>query len=51
MTAYRTIELAGEAPTRVYPLTAIHLECCAGCRADHDRLIEAARRFGHTTPE
>jgi predicted anti-sigma-YlaC factor YlaD len=51
LAAYVELELEGEARTRPYPLTAIHLECCPGCRADHDGLLEAARRFGHTTPE
>jgi predicted anti-sigma-YlaC factor YlaD len=44
--AYVELELAGEDPARVYPGTAIHLESCSGCRADHDGLLEAARRFG-----
>jgi hypothetical protein len=34
----------------VYPGTAIHLESCPGCRADHDGLLEAARRFGDPSP-
>jgi len=44
--AYVELELAGEDPSRVYPGTAIHLESCPGCRADHDGLLEAAREFG-----
>jgi predicted anti-sigma-YlaC factor YlaD len=43
--AYVELELAGKDPARVYPGTAIHLQSCAGCRADHDGLLEAARRF------
>ena len=43
--AYVELELAGEDPTLVFPGTAIHLESCPGCRADHDGLLEAARRF------
>ena len=42
---YVELELAGEDPARVYPGTAIHLQSCPGCRADHYGLIEAARRF------
>jgi predicted anti-sigma-YlaC factor YlaD len=49
--AYVELELAGEDPARVYPGTAIHLQSCPGCRADHDGLLEAARRFGHVKPE
>jgi hypothetical protein len=43
---YVELELAGGDPARVYPGTAIHLRGCPGCRADHDGLLEAARRFG-----
>jgi predicted anti-sigma-YlaC factor YlaD len=43
--AYVELELAGEDPARVYPGTAIHLRACPGCRADHDGLLEAARRL------
>ena len=43
--AYVELELAGEDAARVYPGTAIHLRSCPGCRADHDGLMEAARRF------
>jgi hypothetical protein len=43
--AYVELELAGEDPARAYPGTAIHLRTCPGCRADHDGLLEAARRF------
>jgi hypothetical protein len=47
--AYVELELAGEDPARVFPGTAIHLESCPGCRADHDGLLEAARRFTYVT--
>ena len=43
--AYVDLELAGQDPARVFPGTAIHLRTCPGCRADHDGLMEAARRF------
>ena len=49
--AYVELELAGEDPGRLFPGTAIHLRSCPGCRADHDGLLEAARRFGDITPE
>ena len=49
--AYVELELAGKDPARVYPGTAIHLRSCAGCRADHDGLLEAARRFSDVGPE
>ncbi len=49
--AYVELELAGEDPARVFPGTAIHLQSCPGCRADHDGLLEAARRFADITPE
>jgi predicted anti-sigma-YlaC factor YlaD len=49
--AYVELELAGEDPARVYPGTAIHLESCPGCRADHDGLLDAARHFSDVTPE
>jgi hypothetical protein len=48
---YVELELAGEDPARVYPGTAIHLQSCPGCRADHDGLLEAARRFAETPRE
>jgi len=44
--AYVELELAGEDPAAVFPGTAIHLRSCPGCMADHDGLLEAARRFG-----
>jgi hypothetical protein len=49
--AYVELEVAGEDAARVFPGTAIHLQSCPGCQADHDGLLEAARRFGHVTPE
>jgi predicted anti-sigma-YlaC factor YlaD len=49
--AYVELELAGQDPSRVYPGTAIHLQSCPGCRADHDGLLEAARRFADIQPE
>jgi predicted anti-sigma-YlaC factor YlaD len=49
--AYVELELAGEDPARTYPGTAIHLQSCPGCRADHDGLLEAARRFGDVKPD
>ena len=49
--AYVELELAGEDPARVFPGTAIHLRSCPGCRADHDGLLEAARRFADVNPE
>jgi hypothetical protein len=49
--AYVELELAGQDPADVYPGTAIHLESCPGCRADHDGLLEAARRFAGIEPE
>jgi hypothetical protein len=32
------------------PGTAIHLQSCPGCRADHDGLLEAARQFADARP-
>jgi hypothetical protein len=49
--AYVELEVVGQDPARVYPGTAIHLRSCPGCRADHDGLLEAARRFADLTPE
>ena len=49
--AYVELELSGVDPARVYPGTAIHLQSCPGCHADHDGLLEAARRFGDIRPE
>ena len=48
--AYVELELAGADPARVYPGTAIHLRSCAGCRAERDGLLEAARRFADIGP-
>jgi hypothetical protein len=41
---YVELELAGQNPAETFPGTAIHLQSCPGCRADHDGLLEAARR-------
>ena len=49
--AYVELELAGADPTTTYPGTAIHLRSCPGCRADHDGLLEASRRFGDADPD
>jgi hypothetical protein len=49
--AYVELELAGADPARVYPGTAIHAGTCAGCRAEHEGLLKAARRFGDAQPE
>ncbi len=49
--AYVELELAGEDPARAFPGTAIHLQSCPGCQADHAGLLEAARRFAHVEPE
>jgi hypothetical protein len=46
MDEYVQIELAGGDPGERFPGTTIHLRVCPGCRADHDGLLEAARRFG-----
>jgi hypothetical protein len=51
LAAYVELELAGEDPAHVYPGTAIHFQSCPGCRADHDGLLEAARRSGDIRPE
>jgi hypothetical protein len=48
--AFVELELAGEDPALVYPGTAIHLQSCPGCQADHDGLLEAARRFADARP-
>jgi predicted anti-sigma-YlaC factor YlaD len=48
--AYVELELAGKDPALVYPGTAIHLRSCPGCRADHEGLLEAARRFADVEP-
>jgi hypothetical protein len=49
--AYVELELAGADPAQSYPGTAIHLRACPGCTADHNGLLEAARRFGDASPE
>jgi hypothetical protein len=49
--AYVELELRGEDPARAFPSTAIHLESCPGCRADHDGLLDATRRFGDIGPD
>lgn len=46
--AYVDRELAGKDPAREFPGTAIHLQSCPGCTADHDGLLEVARRWLHT---
>lgn len=49
--AYVELELAGEDPAKAYPGTAVHLRSCPGCAADHEGLLESARRFGDATPD
>ena len=51
MDQYVEIELRGGDPSEQFPGTAIHLCACPGCRADHDGLLEAARRLGDVDPE
>jgi hypothetical protein len=51
MDQYVEIELRGEDPSELFPGTAIHLRVCPGCRADHDGVLEAARRLGDLEPE
>jgi hypothetical protein len=51
MDQYVEIELSGGDPSERFPGTAIHLAVCPGCRADHDGVLEAARRFGDIDPE
>jgi hypothetical protein len=48
--AYVELELAGQDPARAFPGTAIHLQSCPGCKADHEGLLEAAHRFGDFGP-
>jgi hypothetical protein len=48
--AYVELELAGEDAAGAFPGTATHLLSCPGCRADHEGLLEAARRFGDVAP-
>jgi hypothetical protein len=47
---YVELELRGEDPSERFPGTAIHLRACPGCRADHDGVLEAARRFRDVKP-
>jgi hypothetical protein len=49
--AYVELEFAGQDPTRLFPGTAIHLQSCPGCQADHDGLLEAVRRLADIKPE
>jgi hypothetical protein len=51
MDQYVEIELRGEDPSRQFPGTAIHLRVCPSCRADHDGVLEAARRLGDLDPD
>jgi hypothetical protein len=51
LNAYVELELAGGDPAHLYPGTAIHLETCPGCQAEHDGLLQAARRFSDITPK
>jgi hypothetical protein len=48
--AYVDLELGGEDPAAVFPGTAVHLRSCPGCRADHDGILDAARRFPDLAP-
>jgi hypothetical protein len=51
MDQFVEIELSGGDPSERFPGTAIHLRVCSGCRADHDGVLEAVRRFGDIDPE
>ena len=51
MDQYVEIELRGEDPSEQFPGTAIHLRVCPSCRADHDGVLEAARRLGDVEPD
>jgi hypothetical protein len=51
MDQYVEMELRGEDPRATFPGTATHLLVCPGCRADHDGVLEAARRFGDLAPD
>ncbi|HEY6887521.1 MAG TPA: hypothetical protein VI300_07070 [Solirubrobacter sp.] len=51
MDQYVEIELNDGDPSERFPGTAIHLRVCPGCRADHDGVLEAARRFGNIDPD
>ena len=51
MDQYVELELRGQDPSARFPGTAAHLRACPGCRADHDGVLEAARRFGDVAVE
>jgi len=51
MDQYVEIELRGEDPSEQFPGIAIHLRACPDCRADHDGVLEAARRLADLGPE
>jgi len=51
MDQYVEMELRGEDPSTRFPGTTIHLRVCAGCRADHDGVLETARLLGDAQPE
>jgi hypothetical protein len=51
MDQYVEIELHGGDPSEQFPGTAIHLRACPGCRADHDGVLAAVRRFGDVGPQ
>jgi hypothetical protein len=47
-----TVTLSGSKEMRpTFPGTALHLRSCPGYRADHEGLLEAARKFGDAVPE
>jgi hypothetical protein len=50
MDEYVEIELRSGDPSKQFPGTAIHLRVCPGCSADHDGVLEAARRLGDVDP-
>jgi hypothetical protein len=51
LTRYVEIELAGGDPSESFPGMTVHLRACPACRADHDGLLEAVRRFGDLSPD
>jgi hypothetical protein len=51
MDQYVEIELRGDDPSERFPGTTIHLRVCPGCRADHDGVLDAVRRFGDLDPD
>jgi hypothetical protein len=51
MDQYVEMELRGEDPSSRFPGTTIHLRVCAGCRADHDGVLETARALGDIKPD